>query len=146
MPLSPQADIAYKTNWQQGALKVQRHNKWVCEMKQALKDVGIFGPAGDPTPPPDVPIKYTLVPYEEDHAEPSPLSRQTSSDHATAVDSSFATQASERLDLGRSAIRTPAPAYSFVDRENILQDPSQDVHNEDVRPAPSSLTLCWSVG
>lgn len=112
-------------------------------MKQALKDVGIFGPAGDPTPPPDVPIKYTLVPYEEDQAEPSPLSRQTSSDHATAVgDSSFATQASERLDLGRGAVRTPAPAYSFVDRENILQDPSQDVHNEDVRHSSFALTYC----
>jgi small-conductance mechanosensitive channel len=27
------ADIKYKSNWQQGALKVQRRNKWICALK-----------------------------------------------------------------------------------------------------------------
>lgn len=27
------AEIKYKSNWQQGALKVQRRNKWICAMK-----------------------------------------------------------------------------------------------------------------
>jgi hypothetical protein len=29
------ADIKYKTNWQEGALKVQRRNKWICALKSA---------------------------------------------------------------------------------------------------------------
>lgn len=29
------ADIKYKSNWQQGALKVMRRNKWVCALKMA---------------------------------------------------------------------------------------------------------------
>ena len=29
------ADIKYKSNWQQGALKVQRRNKWICALKMA---------------------------------------------------------------------------------------------------------------
>lgn len=27
------ADIRYKSNWQQGALRVQRRNKWICALK-----------------------------------------------------------------------------------------------------------------
>ena len=27
------AEIKYKSNWQQGALKVQRRNKWICALK-----------------------------------------------------------------------------------------------------------------
>jgi hypothetical protein len=29
------ADIKYKSNWQQGALKVLRRNKWICALKMA---------------------------------------------------------------------------------------------------------------
>ena len=29
------ADIKYKSNWQQGALKVMRRNKWICALKMA---------------------------------------------------------------------------------------------------------------
>lgn len=160
-----QADICYKSNWQQGAQKVQRHNKWVCEMKQALRDVGILGPGGngDPSPAPADPVKYvrlpsflprilirdlrcscdlqTLVPYEPETPENHDLSRQTSSrqtssDHQTAVDSSF--DNTERLNLGPNARSAAAPSYSFVARETVVADPSQDVHDDEVRP-PSSL-------
>ena len=55
------ADIKYKSNWQQGALKVQRRNKWICALKMTLADLKIWGPAGagDPAPAPADPVKYT---------------------------------------------------------------------------------------
>ncbi|GMK54215.1 hypothetical protein CspeluHIS016_0108010 [Cutaneotrichosporon spelunceum] len=61
------ADIAYKSNWQQGALKVQRRNKWICHLKMCLADLQIWGPddAGDPAPPAADPIRYTQIPWEE---------------------------------------------------------------------------------
>lgn len=68
------ADIKYKSNWQQGALKVQRRNKWVCNLKLVLRELAIWGPGdnGDPNPPPADPTRYTLVPWEqvqeEEHA------------------------------------------------------------------------------
>ncbi|WWC58465.1 uncharacterized protein I303_101007 [Kwoniella dejecticola CBS 10117] len=61
------ADIKYKSNWQQGALKVQRRNKWVCALKMTLADLKVWGPAGAGNPDPDAaePTQYTLVPWEE---------------------------------------------------------------------------------
>ncbi|WOO85247.1 Mechanosensitive ion channel protein Msy1 [Vanrija pseudolonga] len=61
------ADIRYKSNWQQGALKVQRRNKWVCQLKICLAELKIWGPAdaGDPSPPPPDAIRYTQVPWED---------------------------------------------------------------------------------
>ncbi|PLW57999.1 hypothetical protein PCANC_00633 [Puccinia coronata f. sp. avenae] len=50
--LTLQADIKYKSNWQNEALKSQRRNKWVCALKQVMADVEIYGPAdaGNPSP------------------------------------------------------------------------------------------------
>ncbi|EJU04320.1 hypothetical protein DACRYDRAFT_20889 [Dacryopinax primogenitus] len=64
--------IKYKSNWQQVALHAQRHNKWVCALKEAMHDCKIFGPAGagNPSPPAAPPSQYTLVPWEE--AKPAP--------------------------------------------------------------------------
>ncbi|WWC86347.1 uncharacterized protein L201_001220 [Kwoniella dendrophila CBS 6074] len=61
------ADIKYKSNWQQGALKVQRRNKWVCALKMCLAELQVWGPAGAGNPDPDAadPVQYTLVPWEE---------------------------------------------------------------------------------
>lgn len=61
--LSLKADIKYKTNWQQGALKVQRKNRWICAMKDALKECMIWGPAGagNPNPEPAAPAQYVRV-------------------------------------------------------------------------------------
>lgn len=87
-----QASIKYKSNWQQGALKgelahstysfatlltfrmfllspAQRRNKWICTLKNSLKEAKIFGPSGDPNAAAG-PQQVTLVPY----AEPSPES------------------------------------------------------------------------
>ncbi|KAF7321301.1 Mechanosensitive ion channel protein [Mycena kentingensis (nom. inval.)] len=45
------ADIKYKSNGQQGALKAKRRNKWLCELKAALAELGIYGPDGKPDKP-----------------------------------------------------------------------------------------------
>jgi len=49
------ADIKYKSNWQNGALKSQRRNKWVCALKQIMAELEIYGPAdaGNPAPKTD---------------------------------------------------------------------------------------------
>jgi hypothetical protein len=76
------ADIKYKSNWQQGAVKgtqmflvkamrplitkaAKRRNKWICALKNTLAEVGIFGPSGNPNAKTAGPTKYTLVPWEE---------------------------------------------------------------------------------
>ena len=62
--LTLKADIKYKSNWQQGTLKAQRRNKWICALKSSMEKLKIFGPDGDPGAHP-APTKYTQVPYEE---------------------------------------------------------------------------------
>lgn len=82
------ADIKYKSNWQQGALKGksvfqciiswvdrptgQRRNKWICALKLSMAKVKMFGPSGDPDSKPS-PQPVTMVPWEEvqreQHAE-----------------------------------------------------------------------------
>ncbi|GAA5988936.1 hypothetical protein JCM11641_002920 [Rhodosporidiobolus odoratus] len=61
------AAINYKSNWQNGTLKTQRRNKWVCALKVAMAELQIFGPgdAGDPAPAPADPTQYTEVPWQE---------------------------------------------------------------------------------
>ncbi|KAH8995736.1 hypothetical protein EDB92DRAFT_1933964 [Lactarius akahatsu] len=58
------AEIMYKSNWQQGALKAIRRNKWVCALKMYLAEAKIFGPNGNPDSTP-APKRYTVVPWEE---------------------------------------------------------------------------------
>jgi hypothetical protein len=76
------ADIKYKSNGQQGALKgtlqlrtsfpelysgspeiAKRRNKWICALKTVLSEVKIYGPGGNPDPPPST-TRYTKVPWE----------------------------------------------------------------------------------
>ncbi|KAG5651771.1 hypothetical protein H0H81_007524 [Sphagnurus paluster] len=58
------ADIKYKSNGQQGALKAKRRNKWICALKTALAELNIYGPKGNPNAPATT-TRYTKVPYEE---------------------------------------------------------------------------------
>ncbi|KAL5528473.1 hypothetical protein ACEPAF_7609 [Sanghuangporus sanghuang] len=58
------ADIKYKSNWQQGALRVKRRNKWICALKTSLAELKIFGPAGDPDAE-KPPKMYTEIPWDE---------------------------------------------------------------------------------
>ena len=62
------ADIKYKSNFQQGALKAKRRNKWICALKTVLGDLKIYGPSGDPNPGPSV-ARYTQVPWPDVLAE-----------------------------------------------------------------------------
>ncbi|RXK40282.1 serine/threonine protein kinase [Tremella mesenterica] len=105
------ADIRYKSNWQQGALKVQRRNKWVCALKMTLKDLKIWGPggAGDPSPPPPDPVKYTLVPYEPTQPSVQPESPPPTFQTATAAHH----------------------ATSLTGRREVINDPSQDIWDEE---------------
>ncbi|KAI0001284.1 Mechanosensitive ion channel-domain-containing protein [Russula compacta] len=59
-----QAEIMYKSNWQQGALKATRRNKWICALKTYLGEAKIYGPKGNPDAIP-APKRYTLVPWSE---------------------------------------------------------------------------------
>ncbi|KII92920.1 hypothetical protein PLICRDRAFT_103857 [Plicaturopsis crispa FD-325 SS-3] len=62
------ADIKHKSNFQIGAIKAKRRNKWICALKIALAECHIFGPKGDPDKTPD-PKRYTLVPWDQVEAK-----------------------------------------------------------------------------
>lgn len=67
------AGIRYKSNWQQGGLKAQRRNRWLCQLKVFLAECKIYGPKGDPNvvttnhvtmvpyPPPDASLTATTA-------------------------------------------------------------------------------------
>ncbi|KAJ1036834.1 hypothetical protein NDA10_006128 [Ustilago hordei] len=55
------AGIRYKSNWQQGGLKAQRRNRWLCQLKVFLAECKIYGPKGDPNVP--ALSHVTMVPY-----------------------------------------------------------------------------------
>ncbi|SJX62625.1 uncharacterized protein SRS1_13424 [Sporisorium reilianum f. sp. reilianum] len=55
------AGIRYKSNWQQGGLKAQRRNRWLCQLKVFLAECRIYGPKGDPK---ETALNHvTIVPY-----------------------------------------------------------------------------------
>ncbi|EST04835.1 Mechanosensitive ion channel MscS [Kalmanozyma brasiliensis GHG001] len=55
------AGIRYKSNWQQGGLKAQRRNRWLCQLKVFLAECRIYGPKGDPK---ETSLNHvTMVPY-----------------------------------------------------------------------------------
>ncbi|KAF7361876.1 Mechanosensitive ion channel protein [Mycena venus] len=73
------ADIKYKSNGQQGALKAKRRNKWLCALKAALAEVGIYGPSGNPNAEPET-QRYTEVPWHEvkaDHEKAKKIEEKT---------------------------------------------------------------------
>ena len=76
--LSLSADICYRSNWQNGALKVRRRNAWICQLKNCMGSLEIFGPddVGNPTPPPVDPISYTIVPYVDPFTSATTTSAQ----------------------------------------------------------------------
>ncbi|KAJ7096303.1 Mechanosensitive ion channel-domain-containing protein [Mycena epipterygia] len=63
-----QADIKYKSNGQQGALRAKRRNKWLCALKTILADLGIYGPSGNPHAEPGT-QRYTEIPWHEVKSE-----------------------------------------------------------------------------
>ncbi|KAI0645507.1 Mechanosensitive ion channel-domain-containing protein [Trametes meyenii] len=107
------ADIKYKSNWQQGTLKAQRRNKWICALKTSMDKVKIFGPDGDPKAAAGT-TKYTLVPYEE-------FLRK---EHETA-------HLEPERPGGMQELRIPTAAWAFADQNSAIVDPSQDVFGEN---------------
>ncbi|CAE6471545.1 unnamed protein product [Rhizoctonia solani] len=103
------ADILYKSNWQQGALKTKRRNKWVCALKTAMADLKIYGPSGNPSAKPG-PAKYTQVPWDE-------------------VKEMERTQMPEP-DLSTTEPRIPRGEWSFTDQDTMILDRRQDVFDE----------------
>ncbi|KAI0785645.1 Mechanosensitive ion channel-domain-containing protein [Abortiporus biennis] len=102
-------DIKYKSNWQQGALKAKRRNKWICALKSTLAQVKIFGPSGDPHAK-AAPARYTLVPWEQvQHEDQSPTT------------SSFP-----------GGLREPIlpQTYTFSDQNAVIMDDTNDVFGE----------------
>ncbi|KAN0066543.1 hypothetical protein ACQY0O_000637 [Thecaphora frezii] len=53
--------IRYKSNWQQGGLKAERRNRWLCQFKVLLAECKIYGPKGDPAA--TTVQHYTQVPW-----------------------------------------------------------------------------------
>ncbi|KAF8757319.1 Mechanosensitive ion channel [Rhizoctonia solani] len=103
------ADILYKSNWQQGALKTKRRNKWMCALKTAMAELKVYGPTGDPSAKPG-PTKYTQVPWEE-------------------------VKEMERTemplpDLSTNEPRIPRGEWSFTDQDAMILDRRQDVFDE----------------
>jgi len=43
--------------------EAKRRNKWISALKAALLDLKVFGPSGDPNPPPTT-SRYTKVPWD----------------------------------------------------------------------------------
>lgn len=119
------ADIKYKSNWQEGALKVQRRNKWICALKEALKDCAIFGPGdnGNPSPPPADPVRYMQVPFE-------PM---------VAADSDGGRIESPPPDF-LSATQGGQAGASLMDPEQVLRDTSTG------KPSGIHIDTCSDVG
>jgi len=96
------ADIKYKNNFQQGALKAKRRNKWICALKTILGDLKIYGPKGNPSPPPGV-TRYAKVPWEiierEDQKKDFEAS-QTTSDRPPTVGWNLSDKNAPILDDG----------------------------------------------
>jgi hypothetical protein len=111
------ADIKYKSNWQVGALKAQRRNKWICALKNALHQTQIWGPGGNPDSGPEEPKRITLVPYES-------LENQSSGD----IKMPIPTHSHEgTTGSGRGV---PKGDWAFSDKNAVILDDSRDVFGE----------------
>ncbi|KIM30449.1 hypothetical protein M408DRAFT_66234 [Serendipita vermifera MAFF 305830] len=106
--LSLKSDIKYKSNWQQGALKVQRRNKWICALKVALKETKIWGPAGDPAAVAD-PVEYTQIPWDEVRAKKEKAAHPERQTREPLI---------------------PRSNYQLLDKNQTVLDQSQDVFGE----------------
>ncbi|KAJ3575123.1 hypothetical protein NP233_g1300 [Leucocoprinus birnbaumii] len=135
------ADIKYKSNWQQGALKAKRRNKWICALKTALGELQIFGPKGNPDAPPST-TRYTQVPWEliqakdrEDavkKAQETPVHVPVGGWHLRDKNDSFADPA-DALYGEVSEVRMPNP------RRGLSEEGLR--HRPAVSPMPGSVAM-----
>ncbi|EKM54463.1 uncharacterized protein PHACADRAFT_258317 [Phanerochaete carnosa HHB-10118-sp] len=95
--LTLKADIKYKSNWQHGALKAQRRNKWIYNLKISLARAHIFGPNGDPgAKKPPTPV--TMVPWEDVRHEEKMKQHQETQQQSISQTFTFADQDAVMLD------------------------------------------------
>ncbi|KAK4046937.1 hypothetical protein OIV83_005728 [Microbotryomycetes sp. JL201] len=121
------ANIMYRSNWQNGTLKAQRRNKWICAMKLAMASLQIYGPggAGDPAPAPADITRTTTVPWNEAKHLFEPADKK---DDGTVADetvkSPVSAEAPTRGDVLRSgrAIQLSDPNEVFEDEAGPFDD------------------------
>ncbi|EPQ57543.1 hypothetical protein GLOTRDRAFT_74415 [Gloeophyllum trabeum ATCC 11539] len=106
-----QADIKYKSNWQQGAVKARRRNKWICALKTALADCHIYGPKGNPDAIP-APSRITLVPWDKVERDD---------------EAKLATQQPDDKEAGPEM---PKGGWNLTDKNAELAGDSEDVWGE----------------
>ncbi|XP_006461100.1 hypothetical protein AGABI2DRAFT_204597, partial [Agaricus bisporus var. bisporus H97] len=104
------ADIKYKSNWQQGALKVRRRNKWICALKSMLGELNIHGPKGDPDAPAST-TRYTQVPWEFIQAKDREEAAQKKASHLDAP--------------------VPTGSWHLRGKDEIMTDPLDKVFGEE---------------
>ncbi|KAI5478657.1 hypothetical protein MNV49_004684 [Pseudohyphozyma bogoriensis] len=125
--LSLSANICYKSNWQNGALKAQRRNKWTCALKLAMASLSIFGPAGagDPSPAPADPTEYTLIPWEEVSAKKeaaAAAAKQEKEDEKPSAKEVLRSGEEIRLASRQAAIDDDAAEEVFAGGESALDE------------------------
>lgn len=142
------ADIKYKNNFQQGALKgentsfsvhpslltpfpvAKRRNKWICALKSILGDLNIYGPKGNPSPPPGV-TRYAQVPWEiierEDQQKAYEASQTTLSDRPPTVGWNLS---DKNAPIRMSSKRTPLHLLANVCILSPIVDDGNDVFGD----------------
>jgi len=127
------ADIKYKSNSQQSALKAKRRNKWICALKVALHEVGIYGPNGDPTGKAPT-ARYTQVPWEEVKAEDKKAS--------SAPSQSTEVPAGGWQLSDKNAVLLSDADDIFEDSDELhMNTPKRGLSTEDVHSRPSGVRL-----
>lgn len=119
--LSLSAEICYRSNWQNGALKVRRRNAWICQLKNCMGSLEIFGPddVGNPTPPAADPIQYTVVPYID------PFTSTTAT--TTSAQLRQETTESEFTRVGPNSTANPSSGLNIrLDGANAVVDDIMD--------------------
>ncbi|KAF9566758.1 hypothetical protein CPC08DRAFT_747250 [Agrocybe pediades] len=128
--LSLSADIKYKSNGQQAALKSKRRNKWICALKATLAEVKIYGPGGDPNPPPGV-TRYTEVPWDLIQAEDRKKGAQKPT---SPLDDKLPPSAGWKLD-DKNAMYFDSADSVFGDTAEVhMTNPRRDLSQLNVGP------------
>ncbi|KAG6880319.1 hypothetical protein C0992_011068 [Termitomyces sp. T32_za158] len=130
--LTLSADIKYKSNWQQGALKASRRNKWICTLKTALVELKIYGPSGNPDIPPP-PTLYTKVPYEEIKAKECQTTEGVSNPQREPPEWKLADKNAVIVDQSRNVFGEVDELY-MTDPKDLSGSPGDNVRQKSSAP------------
>ncbi|SCZ95272.1 BZ3500_MvSof-1268-A1-R1_Chr11-2g03397 [Microbotryum saponariae] len=121
-------DINYRGNWQNGALKAQRRNKFLCAMKMAMAELKIYGPGdnGDPSPPPPDPTKIIMVPFvdpgHEEHVEATTVGQEDTAKTSATNLASKANNVAMELTNRRGIVDDEGDDYDTRDRDGVRNE------------------------